>query len=61
MFVRVKRLRSNGGAYAYLQVVETRRDQGRVRQHIVANFGRVDDVVASGELDKVIAGLIQHS
>lgn len=61
MFVRVKRLTTGGRRYAYLQVVETRRDQGRVRQHIIANFGRLDDVVASGDLDKVIVGLVQHS
>ncbi len=61
MFVRLKRVRANGRQYEYLQVVETRRERGRVRQHVVANFGRLDAVVASGELDRVIRGLVAHS
>src|SRR5262245_34973133 len=61
MFVRVKRVRTNGRAYQYLQVVETRRERGRVTQHLVANFGRLDAVVASGELDRVIEGLVAQS
>jgi hypothetical protein len=61
MFVRVKRVRTNGRDYRYLQVVETRRERGRVTQHIVANFGRLDEIVASGDLDRVIEGLVAHS
>src|SRR5262245_18496229 len=61
MFVRVKRVRTNGRDYRYLQVVETRRAQGRVTQHVIANFGRLDEVVGSGELDRVIEGLVAHS
>jgi hypothetical protein len=61
MFVRVKRVRTNGREYQYLQVVETRRTKGRVTQHIVANFGRLDGLVASGDLDRVSAGLAAHS
>lgn len=61
MFVRVKKIKSNGREYSYLQVVETRRDKGRVLQHVIANFGRLDEVVASGDLDRVIQGLAEHS
>lgn len=61
MFVRVKRVRTNGRDYRYLQVVETRRERGRVTQHLVANFGRLDEVVASGDLNRVIEGLVAHS
>jgi hypothetical protein len=61
MFVRVKRVQTNGRLYQYLQVVETRRDQGRVMQHVVANFGRLDEVIASGDLDRVIEALVVHS
>jgi hypothetical protein len=61
MFVRVKRVRSSGRDYQYLQVVETRRDRDRVLQHVVANFGRLDAVVGSGDLDRVIQGLVAHS
>jgi hypothetical protein len=61
MSVRVKRVRTNGRDYRYLQVVETRRERGRVTQHLVANFGRLDEIVASGDLDRVIEGLVAHS
>jgi hypothetical protein len=61
MFVRVKRVQTNGRDYQYLQVVETRRDRGRVVQHVVANFGRLEAVVDSGDLDRVITGLVAHS
>jgi hypothetical protein len=61
MFVRVKRVRTNGRDYRYLQIVETRRERGRVTQHLIANFGRLDEVVASGDLDRVIEGLVAHS
>lgn len=61
MFVRLKRVRANGRQYEYLQVVETRRERDRVRQHVVANFGRLDAVVAAGDLDRVIRGLVAHS
>lgn len=61
MFVRVKRIKTNGRAYEYLQVVETRREADRVLQHVVANFGRLDQFVGSGDLDKVIKGLVEHS
>jgi Transposase DDE domain len=61
MFVRVKRVHTNGREYQYLQVVETRRDRGRVRQHLIANFGRLDEFVGSGDLDRIITGLAAHS
>jgi hypothetical protein len=61
MFVRVKRVSNNGNEYSYLQVVETRRDKGRVLQYVIANFGRVEEFVQSGNLDRVIVGLVAHS
>lgn len=30
-------------------------------QHVVANFGRPDEFVKSGDLDSVIRGLVKHS
>jgi hypothetical protein len=61
MFVRVKRVRSGSKTYEYVQVVETRRDRGRVQQHVLANLGRLDELLASGDLDRVITGLVAHS
>jgi len=61
MFVRVKRVMAQGRRYEYLQVVETRREGGRVKQHVIGNLGRLGDLVASGDLDRVIEGLVEHS
>jgi len=52
MFPRVKRVRSGDRVYEYLQLVEGRREGGKVRQHVVATLGRVDELKASGQLDR---------
>ena len=52
MFPRVKRVRSGDRVYEYLQLVEGRREGGRVRQRVVATLGRVDELKASGQLDR---------
>src|SRR3954470_1653120 len=60
MFVREKRI----GPYTYVYLVETARDQGKVRQRIIANLGRKEDVAARGELDRLArsaARQAQHS
>lgn len=61
MFVRLKRVRSGATTYEYVQVVETRRDKGRVQQHVLANLGRLDVLQSSGDLDRVVTGLVAHS
>jgi hypothetical protein len=55
MFVRAKRSVQGGRVYEYLQIVENFRDQGRVRQRVIANLGRLDDLQRSGELDALLA------
>ena len=60
MFVRVRRVRTNGRDSQGLQVVEAR-DRDRITQHVLANFGRPDQVRASSELDRVLQGLAAHS
>ena len=37
---------------AYVYLVETTRDQGKVRQCIIANLGRKEDAVVRGDLDR---------
>jgi hypothetical protein len=49
MFVREKRI----GPYSYVYLVETARDQGKVRQRIIATLGRKEDVAAHGDLDRL--------
>jgi hypothetical protein len=61
MFVRVKRSGSNGHAREYLQIVESRRDGGRVRQHVIATLGRRDQLVAEGTLDSLLQSLARFS
>jgi hypothetical protein len=60
MFVREKRI----GPYTYVYLVETARDQAKVRQRIIANLGRKENVAACGDLDRLArsaARQAQHS
>jgi len=53
MFPRVKR----SGKYEYLQIVENRRVNGKVRQQVIASLGRFDRLSESGELDNLTSAL----
>jgi hypothetical protein len=57
MFVREKTARG----HTYLYLVESVREGGRVRQQIVRALGRKDALLASGELDRLIASFARHS
>jgi len=57
MFVRVKRADNR----EYLQLVENRRVEGKVRQSVVANLGRLDQWREDGTLEAVVASLARHS
>jgi hypothetical protein len=61
MFVRVKRSVQESGTYEYLQIVESVRDAGRVRQRVVANLGRRDRLIADGTLDALLQSLAKFS
>jgi hypothetical protein len=56
MFVREKSARG----HRYLYLVENEREGGRVRQRIVRALGRKDVLLASGELDRLVASLVRH-
>jgi Transposase DDE domain len=49
MFVREKRI----GAYSYLYLVETVRQNGKTKQRIIRNLGRKEMVEANGDLDRL--------
>ena len=51
MFFRVKK----SGGRGYLQIVANRRIGGAVRQSVIANFGRADQLIASGALAALLA------
>jgi len=50
MYFRVKRT----GSYAYLQIVESFREQGQVHQRVLSTVGRLDTLQASGQLDTLM-------
>ncbi|MBM3696757.1 MAG: IS1634 family transposase [Actinobacteria bacterium] len=52
MYTRIKRVRRGDRVYEYVQLVEGRREGGKVRQRVVATLGRVDELKASGQLDR---------
>ena len=47
--------------HTYLYLVESVREGGKVRQQIVRALGRKDVLLASGELDRLIASIARHS
>ena len=51
MFFRIKK----SGDRAYVQVVENKRVDGAVRQSVIANLGRADDLMSSGGLASLLA------
>jgi len=58
MFPRVSRVRSGKNTYQYLQLLETYRENGRVRQRLVANLGRVD--LLGEKIDKLVRSLRRY-
>lgn len=58
MFTRVKSVRANGRTYQYVQIVESWRENGRVRQRLIGNLGRLDELIEKGDLRRVIEGLV---
>jgi len=61
MFVRTKTFTNKDGSQrTYLYIVEGVRENGKSRQKIVANLGRIEDV-QDGDLDKLITSLAKFS
>ena len=50
MYFRIKRT----GAYGYLQIVESFREQKKVRQRVLSTVGRLDVLQASGQLEALM-------
>ena len=51
MFFRLKK----SGERSYVQIVENKREGAAVRQRVIANLGRADELAASGALASLIA------
>jgi len=52
MYPRVKRVKRGDQVHEYVQLVEGHRVDGKVRQRVVATLGRLDELKASGQLDR---------
>src|SRR6516225_4511289 len=46
--------KKTSGGRAYLQIVESRRDGGQVRQQVIATLGRYEDLRESGQLERLL-------
>src|SRR5512132_2352912 len=53
--------RKSVGGRNYLQIVESRRTDGAVRQHVVATLGRAEDWLEVGKLDQLLQSGAQLS
>jgi transposase len=61
MFLRTKRSVHGDRAYEYLQICETFRDNGRVKQRTIATLGKLDDLSESGQLEALAASFAKFS
>ena len=57
MFARVKK----SGKYQYLQIVENRKEKGKVKQRVIATVGRMDQLQAKGRVETLIRSLSRFS
>jgi transposase len=57
MFTRVKK----SGPHQYLQLVENRRENGKVAQRVIATLGRMDQLTEKGSVESLIRSLSRFS
>ena len=57
MFARVKK----SGKYQYLQIVENRKEKGKVKQRVIATVGRMDQLQAKDRVETLIRSLSRFS
>lgn len=57
MFARVKK----SGKYQYLQIVENRKEKGKVKQRVISTIGRLDQLQAQGRVETLIRSLSRFS
>jgi hypothetical protein len=61
MYARTKTFTNKDGSKrTYLQIVEAVRENGKVRQKVLMNMGRIEDL-QEGNLDRLIASLAKFS
>jgi len=57
MFARIKK----SGPHQYLQLVENRRESGKVAQRVIATLGRLDQMAEKGEVESLVRSLSRFS
>lgn len=57
MFARVKK----SGRNEYLQIVENRRENGKVKQRVIKTLGRLDELQAKGRVETLVRSLSRFS
>lgn len=57
MFARVK----TSGKYQYLQIVENRKENGKVKQRVIATIGRLDQLQAKDRVETLVRSLSRFS
>jgi hypothetical protein len=57
MFARIKK----SGKYQYLQIVENRKEKGKVKQRVIATIGRMDQLHAKDRIETLIRSLSRFS
>ncbi|MDI3533203.1 MAG: hypothetical protein PWR28_1548 [Synergistaceae bacterium] len=61
MYIRTKTFTNKDGTTrTYLYLVEAKRSGGKVRQEVVANLGRLEQL-QERDLDNIIEGLMRYS
>ena len=60
MFVRTNvQKNKNGSVRIYLQIAENRREGGKVRQKVIATLGRLDNLLKSGQLERLAKSIAE--
>jgi transposase len=57
MFARIKK----SGKYQYLQIVENRKEKGKVKQRVISTIGRLDQLQAKDRVETLIRSLSRFS
>ena len=57
MFARIKK----SGKYQYLQIVENRKENGKVKQRVISTIGRMDHLQDKGRVEALIRSLSRFS
>ena len=57
MFARLKK----SGKYQYLQIVENRKEKGKVKQRVISTIGRLDQLQAKGRVETLTRSLSRFS